>query len=252
MRETGEKIAALTCYDATFAGLMDTVGVDVVLIGDSLGNVVQGRDTTLAVTLTDIEYHTACVSRGSGSALIVADLPFGHLGSTQQAYDAAVRLMRAGAHMVKVEGGEWTREVVHVLTERSIPVCGHIGLTPQSVHAFGGFKVQGKSDAAAEKLEKDALAFQDAGATVVVIEAVPASLGATITKRLSVPTIGIGAGPGCSGQVLVMHDMLGATRGRRPRFVRDFMAAGSTLKDAFEAYVNAVKQGEFPADQHTF
>jgi 3-methyl-2-oxobutanoate hydroxymethyltransferase len=252
MRETGEKIAALTCYDATFAALMDAAGVDVVLIGDSLGNVVQGHGTTLPVNLTDIEYHTACVSRGSTSALVVADLPFGYLGSVQQAYDAAVRLMRAGAHMVKVEGGTWTEGAVRYLTERSIPVCGHIGLTPQSVHAFGGFKVQGRSDDAAGQVEKNALAFQNSGAAVVVIEAVPASLGAAITERLSVPTIGIGAGRECSGQVLVMHDMLGATQGRRPRFVRDFMQAGSTLKEALEAYVSAVKQRKFPADQHTF
>jgi 3-methyl-2-oxobutanoate hydroxymethyltransferase len=252
MRDSGEKIAALTCYDASFATLMDAAGVDVLLIGDSLGNVVQGHGTTLPVRLTDIEYHTACVARAATHALVMADLPFGHVGSVQQAYDASVRLMRSGAQMIKIEGGEWTSEVVAALTERSIPVCGHIGLTPQSVHAFGGFKVQGKSSEAALQLERDALAFENAGATAVVIEAVPAELGGTVTARLNIPTIGIGAGAACSGQILVMHDMLGITQGRRPRFVQDFVGTGSTMKGALEAYVSAVKQGAFPQNQHMF
>jgi 3-methyl-2-oxobutanoate hydroxymethyltransferase len=252
MHENGEKIAALTCYDASFAALMDAAGVDVLLIGDSLGNVVQGHRTTLPVTLADIEYHTACVVRGATHALVVADLPFGHLGSVQQAFDAAARLMRAGAEMIKIEGGVWTSEVVAALTERSIPVCGHIGLTPQSVHALGGFKVQGKSAEAAQQLERDALAFENAGAAAVVIEAVPAELGAAITAQLNIPTIGIGAGPACSGQVLVMHDMLGISQVRRPRFVQDFTGAGLTVKAAIEDYVKAVKQQTFPQEQHTF
>jgi 3-methyl-2-oxobutanoate hydroxymethyltransferase len=252
MREAGERITMLTCYDASFAALLDRAGVEVLLIGDSLGNVLQGHGTTLPVELTDIAYHTAAVARGNKSALIVADMPFGTIGSKEEAYANAVRLMRAGAAMVKIEGGEWLAETVRFLVERSIPVCGHVGLTPQSVHAFGGFKVQGKSEAAALKMKRDALALQDAGAQLIVIEAVPTLLAREVTEALAVPTIGIGAGVDCSGQVLVLHDMLGIFPGKRPRFVKDFMQGQPSILAAVEAYVRAVKDGTFPGPEHTF
>jgi len=252
MREAGERIVMLTCYDASFAALLDRAGVDVMLIGDSLGNVLQGHSTTLPVTLDDIAYHTASVARGNKSALIVADMPFGTIGSREETYANAVRLMRAGAQMVKIEGGEWLAETVRFLVERSIPVCGHVGLTPQSVHAFGGFKVQGKTDAAAEQMRRDALALQDAGAQLLVIEAVPTLLARDVTAKLAIPTIGIGAGIDCSGQVLVLHDMLGVFHGKRPRFVKDFMQGQPSIFAAVEAYVHAVRDGSFPGPEHTF
>lgn len=252
MRVSKEKIAALTCYDASFAALMESAGIDAMIVGDSLGNVLQGYDTTICVTLENIAYHTTCVARGNTTPLIIADIPFGHLGSREQAYAAAVTLMQAGAHAVKIEGGEWLEDTIRFLVQRSIPVCAHIGLTPQSVHAFGGFKVQGRSDASAERLWNDALAVQRAGAQIVVIEAVPATLAETITQELHIPTIGIGAGAACSGQVLVMHDMLGIFTGNRPRFVRNFMCGGVTIRDAVVAYINAVKDGSFPAEEHCF
>jgi 3-methyl-2-oxobutanoate hydroxymethyltransferase len=252
MRSAGEKIVMLTCYDASFSALLDRAGVDVMLIGDSLGNVLQGHSTTLPVTLADIAYHTASVARGNKSALIVADMPFGTLGSREEAYANAVQLMRAGAQMVKIEGGEWLADTVRFLVERSIPVCAHLGLTPQSVHAFGGFKVQGKTDAAAAQMRRDALALQDAGAQLLVIEAVPTLLAREVTEQIAIPTIGIGAGIDCSGQVLVLHDMLGIFPGKRPRFVRDFMQGQPSIFAAVEAFVRAVKDGSFPGPEHTF
>ncbi|PYE18281.1 ketopantoate hydroxymethyltransferase [Paraburkholderia silvatlantica] len=252
MRDAGERIAMLTCYDASFSALCDRAGVDTVLIGDSLGNVLQGHTTTLPVTIDDIAYHTACVARAQTKALIIADLPFGTFGTPEDAFANSVKLMRAGAQMVKIEGGEWLAPTVKMLVERAVPVCAHIGLTPQSVHAFGGFKVQGKSDAAATQLIRDALALQDAGAQLVVIEAVPAALGAEVTKQLRIPTIGIGAGVDCSGQVLVLHDMLGIFPGKRPRFVKDFMAGQPDIESAVRAYVQAVKEGTFPGPGHVF
>ncbi|WP_321961041.1 3-methyl-2-oxobutanoate hydroxymethyltransferase [Paraburkholderia sp. J7] len=252
MRDAGERIAMLTCYDASFSALCDRAGVDTVLIGDSLGNVLQGHSTTLPVTIDDIAYHTACVARVQTKALIVADLPFGTFGTPEDAFANSVKLMRAGAQMVKIEGGEWLAPTVKMLVERAVPVCAHIGLTPQSVHAFGGFKVQGKSDAAATQLIRDALALQDAGAQLVVIEAVPAALGAEVTKQVRIPTIGIGAGVDCSGQVLVLHDMLGIFPGKRPRFVKDFMSGQPDIESAVRAYVQAVKEGTFPGPEHVF
>jgi 3-methyl-2-oxobutanoate hydroxymethyltransferase len=242
MRDAGEKIAMLTCYDASFAALLDRAGVDVLLIGDSLGNVLQGQTTTLPVTLGEIAYHTACVARARTSALVVADLPFGTYGTPETAFASSVELMRAGAQMIKLEGGEWLADTV----------CAHIGLTPQSVHAFGGFKVQGKTEAGASQLLRDALAIQDAGAQLVVIEAVPTQLGTEATKQLRIPTIGIGAGVECSGQVLVLHDMLGIFPGKRPRFVKDFMQGQPSIFAAVEAYVRAVKDSSFPGPEHTF
>jgi 3-methyl-2-oxobutanoate hydroxymethyltransferase len=252
MRAAGEKIVMLTCYDASFAALLDRAGVDVLLIGDSLGNVIQGHSTTLPVTLQDIAYHTATVARGSKTALVVADMPFGTLGSREEAYANAVQLMRAGAQMVKLEGGEWLADTVRYLVDRAIPVCAHLGLTPQSVHAFGGFKVQGKTDAAATQMKRDALALQDAGAQLLVIEAVPTLLAREVTEHVAIPTIGIGAGIDCSGQVLVLHDMLGIFPGKRPRFVKDFMQGQPSILAAVEAYVRAVRELAFPGPEHTF
>ncbi|MBB3257905.1 3-methyl-2-oxobutanoate hydroxymethyltransferase [Paraburkholderia bannensis] len=252
MRDAGEKIAMLTCYDASFSALCDRAGVDTVLIGDSLGNVLQGHTTTLPVTLDDIAYHTASVARAQTKALIVADLPFGTFGTPEEAFASSVKLMRAGAQMVKIEGGEWLAPTVKMLVERAVPVCAHIGLTPQSVHAFGGFKVQGKTDAGAAQLVRDALALEAAGAQLVVIEAVPSALGAQVTKQLRIPTIGIGAGVDCSGQVLVLHDMLGIFPGKRPRFVKDFMEGQPNIESAVRAYVKAVKDGSFPGPEHGF
>jgi 3-methyl-2-oxobutanoate hydroxymethyltransferase len=252
MRAANEPIAMLTCYDASFAALLDSAGVDVLLIGDSLGNVLQGQTTTLPVSIADIAYHTASVARGNRNALVVADLPFGSYGTPVDAFANSVKLMQAGAQMVKLEGGEWLAETVRFLVERSVPVCAHLGLTPQSVHAFGGFKVQGKTDAAAEQLKRDARALEAAGAQLVVLEAVPARLGAEVTQLLSIPTIGIGAGVDCSGQVLVLHDMLGVFPGKRPRFVKDFMAGQTSIQGAVQAYVRAVKERTFPGAEHTF
>lgn len=252
MRDAGEKIAMLTCYDASFAALLDRAGVDVLLIGDSLGNVLQGQTTTLPVSLDDIAYHTACVARSQPRALIVADLPFGTYGTPADAFASSVRLMRAGAQMVKLEGGEWLADTVRFLIERSVPVCAHLGLTPQSVHAFGGFKVQGKTEAGAAQLLRDARAMEAAGAQLVLIEAVPGLVAAEVTQMLRVPTIGIGAGVDCSGQVLVLHDMLGIFPGKRPRFVKDFMQGQPNIQAAVEAYVGAVKDGSFPGPEHAF
>ncbi|PLZ03269.1 3-methyl-2-oxobutanoate hydroxymethyltransferase [Burkholderia sp. WAC0059] len=252
MRDAGEKIAMLTCYDASFAALLDRAGLDVLLIGDSLGNVLQGHSTTLPVTLEHIAYHTACVARAQTSALVVADLPFGSYGTPDDAFASAVQLMRAGAQMVKLEGGEWLAPTVRMLVERAVPVCAHIGLTPQSVHAFGGFKVQGKTEQGANQLLRDAHAFEDAGAQLIVIEAVPSTLGSAVTQQVGVPTIGIGAGADCSGQVLVLHDMLGVFPGKRPRFVKDFMQGQPDIQSAVVAYVRAVKDGAFPAAEHAF
>jgi 3-methyl-2-oxobutanoate hydroxymethyltransferase len=252
MREAGEKIAMLTCYDASFASLLDRAGVDVQLIGDSLGNVVQGQTTTLPVSLSDIAYHTACVARAQPRGLIVADLPFGTYGTPADAFGSSVELMRAGAQMVKLEGGEWLAETIRFLVERSVPVCAHLGLTPQSVHAFGGFKVQGRTEEGAKQLLRDALAVQRAGAQLVVLEAVPSAVAASVTNAVAIPTIGIGAGVDCSGQVLVLHDMLGVFPGKPARFVKDFMAGAPSIGAAVEAYVKAVKDRSFPGPEHVF
>jgi 3-methyl-2-oxobutanoate hydroxymethyltransferase len=252
LRANGEKIAMLTCYDASFASLMDRCGVEILLIGDSLGMVCAGYDSTLPVTVADVAYHTASVKRGSKNALVLADLPFGSYGSKEQAYDNCATLMRAGAHMIKIEGGEWLAETIHYLVQRGIPVCAHIGLTPQFVHQLGGYKVQGKTGAGADQLKRDAQSLQDAGAAIVLLEAVPAALGKEVTELLHVPTIGIGAGPDCSGQVLVMHDLLGVFPGRKARFVKNFMEGQTSIDAAVSAYVAAVKDGSFPAAEHCF
>ena len=249
----GVKIAMLTCYDSSFAALLEEAGVECLLIGDSLGMVLQGHDSTLPVALEDMAYHTACVARGSRTAFIIADLPFGsYQESREQAYRSAARLMAAGAHMVKLEGGAEFARSVGFLTRRGIPVCGHLGLTPQSVHQLGGYRVQGRTADAGDQLLADAVALQDAGAGMIVLEAIPAELARRVTAELHVPTIGIGAGPDCSGQVLVLHDMLDVFPGRRAKFVRNFMSGASSIADAVAAYVRAVKDGSFPAAEHSF
>ncbi len=253
MRDKGEKIAVLTCYDASFATLLETSGVDVLLVGDSLGMVIQGRETTLPVTIEQMAYHTSCVASGAQQAFVIADMPFGTSQfSARETFAHAVQLMQAGAEMIKLEGGAEMAETVAFLTSRGIPVCGHIGLTPQSVHQLGGYKVQGKGDVAAQKLIKDALALQQAGAGMIVLEAIPAALGAEVTAQVSVPTIGIGAGAACSGQVLVLHDMLGIYPGKKARFVKDFMPGAGSVAQAVANYVAEVKSGSFPAAEHSF
>lgn len=253
MRSKGEKIAMLTCYDASFATLMETNGVDVLLVGDSLGMVIQGRESTLPVTIEQMAYHTSCVASGVQQAFIIVDMPFGTSQiSPRETFAYAVQLMTAGAHMVKLEGGTEMAETVHFLTSRGIPVCGHIGLTPQSVHQLGGYKVQGKTDVTAQKLIKDALALQQAGAGMIVLEAIPAALGTEVTAQLNIPTIGIGAGVNCSGQVLVVYDMLGIYPGKKARFVKDFMVGAASIGQAVANYVAEVKSGKFPTQEHSF
>lgn len=256
MRAEGEKIVMLTAYDASFAAVEERCGVDVILVGDSLGNVIQGESSTLPVTLEQMAYHTRCVAQGKGRAFLIADMPFGsYEKSPAHALDSAVALMRSGAQMVKLEGGGYTAETVRFLVERGIPVCAHLGLTPQRVHAIGGYRVQGRDEEAAQALRADARALAQAGAAMLVLELVPSALARRISDELpQLITIGIGAGAGTSGQVLVLHDMLGLTAGKRPRFVRDFSrvpgstadAPGLTVAQAVAAYVAAVKGGAFP------
>lgn len=252
MRASGEKIVMLTAYDASFASLMERCGVEVLLIGDSLGMVCNGHQSTLPVTVAEVAYHTAAVARGSKTAMVVADMPFGSYGTPETAFNNAVTLMQAGAHMVKIEGGAWLAETIKFLTDRAVPVCAHLGLTPQSVHQLGGYKVQGKTIESAEQLKADALVLQTAGASMVVLEAIPSGLGKEVTELLTMPTIGIGAGPDCAGQVLVMHDLLGVFPGRKARFVKNFMEGQPNIDAAVSAYVGAVKDGSFPGAEHCF
>lgn len=252
MYDKGEKIAMLTCYDASFAKLMDLCGVDVLLVGDSLGMVCQGYSSTLPVKLADIIYHTASVARGSQVALIIADMPFGSYVTPTFAIQNAIKLMQAGAKIVKLEGGAWLFDTVRLLTERGIPVCVHLGLKPQFIHQIGGYKIQGKTPEDAEILQNDARLMQSAGAVLLVLESIPATLGAKITKQLQIPTIGIGAGLNCSGQVLVMHDMLGISFNYKPRFVKNFMSGVTSIEEAIRAYVFAVKEQSFPNIEYSF
>ncbi len=253
MHARGEPIAMLTCYDASFAALLDDCGVDVLLVGDSLGMVIQGERSTLPVTVEHVAYHTQCVARTARRAWLIADMPFGsYQASPLAAYDNAARLLAAGAQMVKLEGGAWLAPTVRRMTTRGIPVCAHLGLTPQSIHALGGYRVQGRTEEAAAQLKRDALALAEAGATMLVLELVPAALAAEVTRSLAIPTIGIGAGADCSGQVLVLHDMLDVYPGRRPRFVRNFMAGAASIRAAIEAYVAAVKDRSFPGPEHSY
>jgi 3-methyl-2-oxobutanoate hydroxymethyltransferase len=253
LRDDATKIAMLTCYDASFAAMLDAAGLDSLLVGDSLGMVLQGHDTTLPVTLADMAYHTRCVARGSKRAFLITDMPFGsYQESPQLAFRNAAELMAAGAQMVKVEGGAEIADTVRFLAQRGVPVCGHLGLTPQSVHQFGGYRVQGKGEDAEQKLLEDAAELEAAGAGLLVLEAIPAKLGEQVTERLRIPTIGIGAGPRCSGQVLVLHDMLDVFPGKKARFVKNFMKGASSISDAAERYVRAVRDGSFPSQEHSF
>ncbi|MEO7741940.1 MAG: 3-methyl-2-oxobutanoate hydroxymethyltransferase [Usitatibacter sp.] len=250
---SGEKLVMLTAYDASFARLADEAGVDILLVGDSLGMVVQGHDSTLPVTMEHAEYHVRCVARGSQKSLILADLPWGSFQeSPSRAYRNAAKLMAAGAQMVKMEGGAPMVETTRYLVERGVPVCAHIGLTPQSVHALGGYKVQGKNDEGADKLVADAKALEGAGAAIVLMEAMPAAVARRVAQSLTVPTIGIGAGVDVSGQVLVIYDMLDIFPGRKAKFVKNFMAGAPSVAAAIQAYVKAVKDKTFPGPEHSF
>ena len=252
-KREGRKLVMLTCYDAGFARTLDAGGTDLVLVGDSLGMVVQGHGSTLPVTIDDIAYHTACVARGLARALLIADLPFQSDADPQRALDASTRLLQAGAAMVKLEGAGHKLDVIRYLVEREIPVCGHLGLTPQSVLRLGGYKVQGRDEAAAAKVHEDARAVAEAGASLVVLECVPTPLAAVITADVAIPTIGIGAGPQCDGQVLVLHDLLGINSGhRRPKFVKDFLANGGSVAGAVQAFAEAVRNGSFPDAEHSY
>lgn len=252
MRTEGEKISMLTAYDATMSALLNRCGVDTILIGDSLGNVIQGHSSTTPVTVEQMAYHTECVARANSHAFVIADLPFASYGDPAQALDSAAELMRAGADMVKLEGGDWQIDIIQYLVERSIPVCAHLGLLPQSVHILGGYKVQGKSKDAASLMLDQALACEQAGAQMIVLEAIPSSLGKQITESLSIPTIGIGAGADCSGQVLVLQDMLGISPGKPPKFVKNFLDGNTSIEGAVKAYVREVKSGKFPGPEHGF
>ena len=252
MKQEGQKMAMLTCYDASFASAMSSADVDILLVGDSLGMVCQGRDSTLPVTLEDMVYHTRCVASGAGNALVLSDLSFGsYQQDKEQAFASAVALMQAGAEMVKLEGGAFMAPTVEFLVARGIPVCAHIGLTPQSVHTLGGYKVQGRGDQA-ERLLQDARALSDAGAQIVLMEMVPAALAGEVSRSIAVPTIGIGAGPETDGQVLVMHDMLDVYPGKKARFVKNFMADAGTIQQAVSNYVQQVKAATFPAPEHCY
>jgi len=253
MKRDGEKITCLTAYDASYAHLLDQAGVDVIIIGDSLGMVVQGKESTLPVTLDEMIYHGACVARGASRALRVVDMPFMTYSTLRDALTNAARLMReGGAQMVKLEGGARIVEIVHDLAAQGVPVCGHLGLLPQSVHQLGGYRVQGREQEAAHAMLEDARGLEAAGAALLVLECVPATLARAITQAVTMPVIGIGAGPDCDGQVLVLQDMLGITPGKRPKFSRDFMSGQTSIQAAVSAYVQAVKDGSFPASEHSF
>jgi 3-methyl-2-oxobutanoate hydroxymethyltransferase len=251
LKAAGEKFVCITAYDATFARVISAAGAETILVGDSLGMVLQGHDSTLPVTIDDMAYHTACVARGDPDSLIIADMPFMTYASTEEALANATLLMQAGAQMVKLEGGTWLSDTIHALVERGIPVCAHLGLTPQSVHAIGGYKVQGRTPKGARSILADAVEIQDAGASLLVLECVPAQLAADISSKLQIPVIGIGAGPGTDAQVLVMHDLLGLS-GHVPRFVQNFMEGQDTIQGALQAFVEAVKAGDYPREEHSY
>jgi 3-methyl-2-oxobutanoate hydroxymethyltransferase len=251
MKAAGDKIAMLTAYDASFARLMDQAGVDIVLVGDSLGMVVQGNDSTVSVSMDHMAYHVSCVAAGVSEALVLGDLPFGSFHEEQRAMDNAVRLLAAGAEMVKLEGAGPMIDVIAYLSDRGVSVAGHLGLTPQTAHRLGGFRVQARDEAAAARLIADARAVEDAGAQLLVLECIPSPLASEVSEQVGIPTIGIGAGPGCDGQVLVLHDMLGLVA-RPPKFVANFMATNGDVLAAFSDYVAKVKSGEFPGPEHQY
>ncbi len=253
MTQDGDKITMLTCYDASFATLLETAGVETLLIGDSLGNVLQGHETTLPVTLRDIVYHTACVARGAKRAFIIGDMPFGTFQlSPPETFRNAAEIIAAGAQMVKLEGGAAMAETVQYLVARGVPVCGHLGLTPQSVHQLGGYKVQGRQQSDAERLIEDAKLIEEAGAGMLVLEAIPSPLAKQVSDVLTIPTIGIGAGVDCDGQVLVLHDMLDVFPGKKAKFVKNFMQGTGSIQAAVERYVKEVKAKTFPDREHSF
>ena len=251
-KKSGRKFASITAYDFSFARLFADEGIQVMLVGDSLGMVIQGHDSTLPVTLADIVYHTQSVRRGAPSALLLSDLPFMTYATPEQTFDSAAQLMRAGANMVKLEGGKWLAETVKQLTERAVPVCGHLGLTPQSVNIFGGYKIQGRESEAAETLLADALALEAAGAQMVVLECVPVALAKRVTEALTIPVIGIGAGNVTDGQILVMHDAFGITGGHIPKFAKNFLADTGDIRAAVRQYLMEVEAGTYPAEEHSF
>ncbi|RWU09006.1 3-methyl-2-oxobutanoate hydroxymethyltransferase [Pseudidiomarina gelatinasegens] len=252
MKAAGDKIVSVTAYDASFAKLFAQAGVDFMLVGDSLGNVVQGQATTLPVTVEHIAYHTEAVRRGAPDAFVMADMPFMSYATPHDACLEAAKLMRAGANMVKLEGGDWLLETIRCLVERSVPVCAHLGLLPQSVHVLGGYKVQGREQSAAENTVRQAMALEQAGAQMLVLECVPTELGKLISEKLSIPVIGIGAGGQTDGQILVMHDMFGLNSDYLPKFVKNFLAEAGDLESAVKLYIDQVKEGSFPGPEHSF
>ena len=249
MKKNGEKFSAITAYDYTFSHLVEAAAIEVALIGDSLGNVILGYDSTIPVTIDEMAYHTSAVKRGNSHSLLISDMPFMSYATKIKALENAAMLMQAGAQMVKLEGGEWLTEIVHLLSQRGIPVCGHVGLTPQSVHKFGGFKVQGRAEAEAKKMIQEAIAIQDAGADLIVVECVPSTLGKALTEALDIPVIGIGAGASTDAQVLVLHDMLGISK-RLPKFSKNFLASANSIQDALKTYSTEVSNGTFPGPEH--
>ncbi|MBE4012076.1 3-methyl-2-oxobutanoate hydroxymethyltransferase [Vibrio parahaemolyticus] len=250
-KQEGRKFATSTAYDASFAQLFESQEMPVLLVGDSLGMVLQGENDTLPVTVDDIVYHTRCVRAGSPNCLLMADMPFMSYATPEQACENAAKLMRAGANMVKIEGGDWLVDTIKMLTERAVPVCAHLGLTPQSVNIFGGYKIQGRDQEKADRMVKDALALQEAGAQIVLLECVPAELAERITKVLDVPVIGIGAGNVTDGQILVMHDMFGISANYMPKFSKNFLAETGNMRKAVAKYIEDVANGVFPDDAHT-
>ncbi|MFY0657542.1 3-methyl-2-oxobutanoate hydroxymethyltransferase [Neptunomonas phycophila] len=251
-KQAGEKFAVLTAYDACFAHAVSEAGIEVILVGDSLGMVLQGQDSTLPVTVDDMVYHTQSVARGNQGALIMSDMPFMSYATTELAMANAARLMQAGAHMVKLEGDRWLADAIALLSERGIPTCAHMGLTPQTVNKMGGYKVQGRDSESAKQMIEDAVLLEKAGASCLLLECVPALLAEEVTRAVEIPVIGIGAGAATDGQVLVVHDMLGLTPKRTPKFVKNFMADTGDVQSALRAYAIAVKDGSFPAEEHTF
>ena len=251
LKQAGKRFACVTAYDASFARVAAAAGIETILVGDSLGMVLQGHNGTIPVTIEHMQYHTRCVAAGAGPSLVLADMPFMTYANTADALAGARQLMQAGAHVVKLEGGAWLAGTVRAMTERGIPVCGHLGLTPQSVNIFGGFVAQGRDPEAAERIVDDARALEDAGAQMLVLECVPRTLGARVAAEVQIPVIGIGSGSGTDAQVLVLHDLLGMNP-RPPRFVQDFLARGGSVHGALEAYANAVRDGSFPGSQHGF
>ncbi len=252
MKQKNEKIAALTAYDASFSKLFDEQGVDVILIGDSLGMVLQGADDTLSVTTSEVAYHTKCVRAGAERAFVIADMPFMSYSEPSIAYNNASSLIRAGASMVKLEGGEWLLETISGLVERSVPVCGHLGLTPQSVNVLGGFKVQGRDQSQADQLVSAAIALENAGIQLLVLECVPAQLAKRVSQQLNIPVIGIGAGVDTDGQILVMHDMLGISANYMPKFSKNYLQETGDIRKSVASYIEEVKSLSFPGKEHTF